>query len=111
MKTLKKTSFLPMPALGLIAVLGVAPAVQSAPALTTTAQGRGADLNIRGGNVFGPGNFGDHEVLRVRNSADLGSSRKSYLRFDLTTQDNLKSRDYIHSHSSFFHNHVEVYFS
>ena len=52
------------------------PAV-AAPTFLTPAQGRGADLNVRGGNVFGPGNFGDHQILRVRNSANLGDARKS----------------------------------
>ena len=57
----------------------------AAPTFITTAQGRGADLNVRGGPAFGPGNFGDHEVLRVRNSKNLGDARKTYLRFDLAS--------------------------
>ena len=57
----------------------------AAPTFITPAQGRGADLNIRGGNVFGPGNFGDHPILRVRNTANLADARKSYVRFDLAS--------------------------
>ncbi len=72
---------------GLASILGAsatAPA-QAAPTFITPAQGRGADLNIRGGTVFGSGNFGDHQILRVRNTADLGNARKSYVRFDLAS--------------------------
>ena len=58
------------------------------PTFITPAQGRGADLNIRGGSVFGAGNFGDHPILRVRNTGDLGNARKSYLRFDLASLPN-----------------------
>ena len=71
--------------LGALALLSALATAQAAPTFITTAQGRGADLNVRGGNVFGPGNFGDHEVLRVRNSQNLGDSRKTYLRFDLAS--------------------------
>ena len=66
----------------------MAPQAEAAPTFITTAQGQGADLNVRGGNIFGSGNFGNHEVLRVRNSTDLGSARKTYLRFDLGTLPN-----------------------
>lgn len=58
---------------------------QAAPTIITTGQGRGADLNIRGGDVHHGNNFGDHNVIRVRNTADLGNARKTYLRFDLAT--------------------------
>ena len=70
---------------GALALLSALATAQAAPTFITTAQGRGADLNVRGGSVFGPGNFGDHEILRVRNATDLGNARKSYLRFDLAT--------------------------
>ncbi|BCM92608.1 hypothetical protein IAD21_04490 [Abditibacteriota bacterium] len=68
--------------LGSIALLNVAATVQAAPTLITTAEGRGSDLQIRGGG-FVNDNFGISDILRVRNSADVGNSRKSYFRFDL----------------------------
>ena len=80
MKHLRKTSLI-----SALALLGAFATAQAAPTFITTAQGRGADLNVRGGPVFGGGNFGDHEILRVRNSANLGDARKSYLRFDLAS--------------------------
>ena len=57
----------------------------AAPTFISTGQGRGADLNVRGGAVFAADNFGDHEILRVRNCANIGDARKTYLRFDLAT--------------------------
>ncbi len=65
--------------------MSVCATVQAAPTFISPAQGRGADLNIRGGAVFGGGNFGDHPILRVRNTGDLGDARKSYIRFDLAS--------------------------
>ncbi|RYX85077.1 DNRLRE domain-containing protein [bacterium] len=76
----KRTSFL-----GTLALLSAFGTAQAAPTFISTAQGKGADLNVRGGAGFDDGNFGDHDVLRVRNSKDLLSSRKTYLRFDLAT--------------------------
>lgn len=61
------------------------PQAQAAPTFISTGQGRGADLNVRGGVTFASGNFGEHDILRVRNSKDLGAARKTYLRFDLST--------------------------
>ncbi len=57
---------------------------QAAPTFITTAQGRGADLAIRGGN-FAKDNFGKMDILRVRNARSVGDARKAYLRFDLAT--------------------------
>ncbi len=73
---------------GAVALIGTLTAIQTAqaaPTFITTGQGRGADLNIRGGAGFATSNFGDHDVIRVRNSKDIGASRKTYLRFDLST--------------------------
>ncbi len=61
------------------------PHIHADPTFISTGQGRGADLNVRGGAVFGPGNFGDHNILRVRNTSNIGDARKTYLRFDLST--------------------------
>jgi lysophospholipase L1-like esterase len=76
----RKTSLL-----GAIALTAALMTAQAAPTIITTGQGRGADLNIRGGDVHHGNNFGDHNVIRVRNTADLGNARKTYLRFDLAT--------------------------
>lgn len=72
--------------LGLCACWGCSTSTvtQAAPTLITTAQGRGADLAIRGGN-FAKDNFGKMDILRVRNDRNVGDARKTYLRFDLTT--------------------------
>ncbi len=56
----------------------------AAPTFISPAQGRGADLAVRGGNFAG-GSFGDLDILRLRNTADLGNARKIYLRFDLAS--------------------------
>ena len=82
-----KTSVIPRLLLALsvpVALSACVPA-QAAPTFISSAQGRGADLNIRGGNVFGSGNFGDHPVLRVRNTGNVSDARKSYVRFDLAS--------------------------
>lgn len=90
MKNLKKISLLGTAApfsaaiFSAIAVIAASKTVQAAPTLITTAQGRGADLNVRGGG-FAKDNFADHEILRVRNTRNLGDARKTYLRFDLSS--------------------------
>lgn len=55
---------------------------QAAPTHITTAQGKGADSSIRGGDYANRA-FGNLDILRVRNTADLRDARKTYLRFDL----------------------------
>lgn len=67
---------------GVVASAGMVVPVQAAPTFITTAQGRGGDVAVRGGN-FASSNFGLLDILRVRNAAALGDARKIYLRFDL----------------------------
>ena len=64
------------------ALLTTVAAAHAAPTLITTAQGRGADTQIRGGD-WSRQNFGDSVILRVKSSTDIGGTRKTYLRFDL----------------------------
>jgi lysophospholipase L1-like esterase len=70
--------------LAVVALASTVAAAQANPTLITTAQGRGADTPIRGGN-WAKDNFGTMDMMRVRNSGDLGDSRKTYVRFDLKT--------------------------
>lgn len=71
--------------LGVLTLLSGCATLQAAPTFITTGQGRGADLNVRGGAGFATSNFGDHAIVRVRNTADIGNARKTYLRFDLSS--------------------------
>lgn len=50
-------------------------------ATTLTAQ---ADTSVRGGEMS-PRNFGNLDILRVRNSVNLINARKCYIRFDLSS--------------------------
>jgi lysophospholipase L1-like esterase len=75
--TSKRTG--PLTAAALVATVATG---HAAPTLITTAQGRGADAPIRGGN-WTRDNFGTMDMMRVRNSANIGDSRKTYIRFDL----------------------------
>ncbi|RYG73937.1 DNRLRE domain-containing protein, partial [bacterium] len=71
-----------MSTLGAAALLATAATGHANPTYITTAQGQGADTPIRGGN-WSNDNFATMDMMRVRNSASLGDSRKTYLRFDL----------------------------
>jgi hypothetical protein len=69
---------------GLIIMCSVAP-LRAVERTITTAQGKGADTSVRGGDELSSRSFGNLDILRVRNSANLVSARKAYLRFDLST--------------------------
>ena len=65
-----------------LALLTMAASAQATPTTIGTYEGRGADLNVRGGSVAA--NNHNNAWLRVRNAADLDGARKVYLRFDLS---------------------------
>ena len=64
------------------ALFAVASAAQATPTTIGTYQGRGADLNVRGGTVAGDNH--NNAWLRVRNTSNLDGARKVYVRFDLS---------------------------
>ena len=72
------------------ALAGAITLAHSAPTIITTAQGKGADSSVRGGS-YAARAFGDLDILRVRNAADLKDARKVYLRFDLASLKNVQT--------------------